>query len=110
MLQHTKKYIFCANLTKNSYNFYSFTPMAMIVLTVTVFFFFFDNLREKGPVPLTAWSGMACFYSPCGEAGENRHQGPVPTRCLAGRSITKNIHKDPLGRTTSRFWETFYVS
>ena len=36
---------------------------ALVVLAVVIFLF--DSLKEKRSVPLTAWSGTACFTNSC---------------------------------------------
>ena len=64
ILLHTPKYIFFDDLTKNRYNFDSFTLTA-IVLAVVLFFIFYPHLRtcflnlERGRV---------------GDRGEEKHQ------------------------------------
>ena len=59
ILQHTKKYIFCQSDKKIGIILINSHLMAIVVLAVVIFLF--DNLREKGSVPLTKQSGTAGF-------------------------------------------------
>ena len=42
-----------------------------------------DNLREKKSVPLTKWSGIACFKNSCGAQVYTGYSTQVGNHCIA---------------------------
>ena len=68
---NTPKNIFFADLTKKIDVILIHSHWTTTVVLASVFFFLFDNLKEKRSGPLAKQSGIACFKNSCGTPVEN---------------------------------------
>ena len=71
ILWHTKTIYIFADPTKNRYNFDLFTRDSYCCVGCCHLKKQFDSLRKERSVPLTKWSGIACFKKSCGICVDN---------------------------------------